>query len=94
MKPTQKSKILGIMSGTSLDGLDLAFCCFEKSNGGWKYLLKAATTVPYPETMQQRLANAFDCSALEITRLDIELGRFIASSVIIISAVMAYNTRR
>jgi len=77
----KEQHILGIMSGTSLDGLDLAFCCFEKKHNRWKYQLKCFTTVSYPEILKQRLANAIDCSALALTHLDIELGRFIASTV-------------
>ena len=73
--------ILGIMSGTSLDGLDLALCCFENDGNSWKYQIKSCKTVVYPEAIKERLAHVVDCSALALTQLDIELGHFIASSV-------------
>ncbi len=40
-------KVLGIMSGSSLDGLD--FCYFEMDFGTWNYEIKYARTIPYPE---------------------------------------------
>jgi anhydro-N-acetylmuramic acid kinase len=77
----KKYHVLGIMSGTSLDGLDLALCCFEKQDNRWIYKVRYSETVPYPETMKQRLADAINSSARALTQLDIELGRFIASAV-------------
>jgi anhydro-N-acetylmuramic acid kinase len=40
-------RIVGMMSGTSLDGVDLAFCHFVYRNS-WEYTLIAAKTYPYP----------------------------------------------
>ncbi|MDD2965501.1 MAG: anhydro-N-acetylmuramic acid kinase [Bacteroidales bacterium] len=45
-KPTT---ILGLMSGSSLDGLDLA-CCTFRYDKRWHYTIEAAETLPYPET--------------------------------------------
>ena len=77
----KKYYILGIMSGTSLDGLDLAYCCFERENNRWKYHVICSTTISYPKEIKERLANAIHCSGLELTQLDIELGQFIALAV-------------
>ena len=37
-------KIIGIMSGTSLDGVDIAHCTFKK-NKNWTYKIDKAKTV-------------------------------------------------
>ena len=62
--------ILGLMSGTSLDGVDLALCNIDE-NG---YSVFAADTVPYSDEWRQRLAALDSASAAEYVRTDAELG--------------------
>lgn len=52
---------LGLMSGTSLDGLDLA-CTRFIWNQGWSYEILAAETFPYPESWKERLGGASQLS--------------------------------
>lgn len=58
------------MSGTSLDGIDLALC--DISENGYKVL--AAETVPYYEEWRQRLATLENASAYEYALANVELG--------------------
>ena len=62
--------IIGLMSGTSLDGIDLALCNFE--NGSYSIL--AATTVPYDDRWRARLSSVEESSALEYAKTNVELG--------------------
>lgn len=79
MKQTMTA--IGIMSGTSLDGLDMAYCEFSKEKGKWSFTLSAAKCVSYTPEWCERLATAHGLSGLELTALDVGFGRFIAQQV-------------
>ena len=70
-------KVLGIMSGTSLDGLDLAYCHFKKGSSGFSFSIDNATTIPYPRGWQDKLSGLVNASALELTEANTNLGTFI-----------------
>lgn len=67
------------MSGTSLDGLDAALCSFSQSDEKWNYHLHYADTVPYPADWKNKLSGAFTMSGRDLTKLDIEYGKYIGS---------------
>ncbi|MEO9513760.1 MAG: anhydro-N-acetylmuramic acid kinase [Flavobacteriaceae bacterium] len=54
----KKYKVLGLMSGTSLDGLDLAYCHLWKNNDTWAFSIEHTREVQYTEKMQDYLKNA------------------------------------
>lgn len=64
--------ILGLMSGTSLDGTDLVLCDIN----GRDYRILAADTVPYPEQWRRRLSSLEDATALEYIKANVELGHY------------------
>jgi len=49
--------VIGVMSGSSLDGIDLAYCKFEGEQMNWKYELLIKAYIPYPTKWKLRLAN-------------------------------------
>jgi len=75
--------VLGIMSGSSLDGLDLAICSFRKHKGKWSFDLLNCKTIPYPEEWKNRLIQAPDFSGIDLTNLDKEYGKFIGDQAAI-----------
>ncbi|HOF45883.1 MAG TPA: anhydro-N-acetylmuramic acid kinase [Bacteroidales bacterium] len=73
--------ILGLMSGTSLDGLDIVLCEFELLNKQWSYKVKKALTQPFQCELKGKLASAMEMSAFELACLDVELGKFMAHAI-------------
>lgn len=74
-------KVLGIMSGTSLDGLDIAYCHFWQEDGHWKYEIQAATTIDYDNTLKLQLKNAVHLNPEELSILDQDYGTYIGKEV-------------
>ena len=69
------------MSGTSMDGLDLALCDFNINNGKVTFLVIAAETIPYEPVWKERLQNVFEATAEQYFKLHSLYGEFIAQSV-------------
>lgn len=74
-------KAIGIMSGTSLDGVDLAYCIFDKKQGKWEYKIIKSITTTYDDKWKARLLNAHKLSAEELTKLDFEYGDYLGRLV-------------
>lgn len=70
-------KVIGIMSGSSLDGVDIAFCTFSKAKS-WNYEIVKAITYPYSQKWQDILINIQDLPEKHIRDLDLELGKYLA----------------
>ncbi|MDC7999656.1 anhydro-N-acetylmuramic acid kinase [Aequorivita todarodis] len=66
----QKYHIVGVMSGTSLDGIDLAEIVFTYSEAKWKFEILAAETVPYSSFWKDELREAINYSEEKLERLD------------------------
>jgi anhydro-N-acetylmuramic acid kinase len=78
MNSTQIYKVIGLMSGTSLDGVDIAYCTFTFEQG-WTFRLEAAQTVQYPAAWAATLRTAHTLSAEELLTLDSEYGAYLGS---------------
>jgi anhydro-N-acetylmuramic acid kinase len=72
------ASMIGLMSGTSVDGLDIAYCLFGPKNE-WEIL--AAQTVKYPPEMRKNLEACMRLNPVELTELDARLGLFFGNEV-------------
>lgn len=72
---------IGIMSGTSLDGMDIAFCRFILKNNSWEYDILAAETFPYSGKMKKQLGSLRNCSASALVRSENEWSRFASDRI-------------
>jgi anhydro-N-acetylmuramic acid kinase len=78
----KRYRALGLMSGSSLDGLDLALCHLKVADGSvvhWE--LKQAGTLPFSEQWQNRLAALPASSAFELALAHADFGRYMGELV-------------
>ncbi len=66
----QEKRIIGLMSGTSLDGLDIACVLFSHNTEPVDFVLEAAETVPLPTPLKERLLRIEEQSPLAIFKLN------------------------
>ena len=74
-------KVIGIMSGTSLDGLDIAYCIIKKDKE-WNYQIKHCVTIKYSKEWLIKLRSLHKREKRIINKVNIEYGRFIGHSVL------------
>jgi anhydro-N-acetylmuramic acid kinase len=74
-------RAIGIMSGSSLDGLDLAFATFQEQGGKWTYEIKETACYIYEEEWAVKLKNAATLSALDYQLLHTAYGHYIGEKV-------------
>lgn len=73
---------IGLMSGSSLDGLDIAFVELTEIAGKWTYELKASACVPYTEEWKEKLKNASSMSVAQFLDLHTAYGRYLGAEVV------------
>ncbi|MDB5230083.1 MAG: hypothetical protein JWN76_888 [Chitinophagaceae bacterium] len=69
-------RVIGLMSGSSLDGLDIAFVELEETGGNWSFNIKAADCIPYSAEWQKSLKNAVSLNAKDYLLLHCAYGHY------------------
>lgn len=72
--------VIGLMSGTSGDGLDLAYCQFSKDEN-WSFEFLHTSTVSFPGHLKDRLLDSHLLSALDLALLDVDFGKWMGEKV-------------
>ncbi|MGE5356956.1 MAG: anhydro-N-acetylmuramic acid kinase [Deltaproteobacteria bacterium] len=74
-------RIIGLMSGSSTDGVDLALCEFSMTENVLYWKILKSATLEYPDGWKQRLLKLPDSSARELALADHEIGRLFGAMV-------------
>lgn len=77
----EKYIIIGVMSGTSLDGVDLAHIAFTEKNNKWEFEILECETVSYPLDWLNKLKMAVDFSHTELHILNQDYTQLLASII-------------
>jgi anhydro-N-acetylmuramic acid kinase len=72
--------ILGLMSGTSLDGLDIIYVLFDDS-GVWNFKIHHAETIAYSETWKTQLANLTSKTKSQLKETDEQYTKYVAEQI-------------
>jgi anhydro-N-acetylmuramic acid kinase len=76
MASRERYKVIGMMSGTSLDGLDIALCSYERKEKGWHFSIDTAKTIRYSKQWLSRLASAHLQTGEQLIETDVAYGKY------------------
>lgn len=68
--PKESYNVIGVMSGTSLDGIDLAHIGFEIHDGNWAFTIRESETIAYTAQWVKTLKNAVTFGDSELEKLN------------------------
>jgi len=80
LKMNKEYHIIGLMSGTSLDGLDIVKCTFTKKTH-WKFNLEKCETIKYSKKWEKTLKNLHQENQNVIKETDKYYGQFLGEKV-------------
>ncbi|MEX0883227.1 MAG: anhydro-N-acetylmuramic acid kinase [Cyclobacteriaceae bacterium] len=81
MSIKSKYSLIGLMSGTSGDGLDIAYCHFNLTAEKWQFDINKATTIHFPPSLKKSLKTAHLLPSEELAVLDHQFGRWMGVEV-------------
>jgi anhydro-N-acetylmuramic acid kinase len=73
--------VVGVMSGTSLDGIDLAHINFETAAGKWTFEILESETIAYPDDWVATLKEAVSYSKPELDIVDAKYTKLLAKVI-------------
>lgn len=74
--------IIGVMSGTSLDGIDLAEMELTYSNNRWSFQLQHCETVSYSQEWREKLRNGINLPEQELYQLDVDYTQKLSEEIL------------
>jgi len=72
---------IGVMSGTSLDGIDMVEVVFELQDGRWQFNIRQTDFLPYTKEWQKILSQLMNASALQYVKTNNDYGMLTASAI-------------
>lgn len=77
----KQCNIIGLMSGTSLDGVDIVYTQIFNNDEIYNFKIVQTETIPYSKLWEEKLRSAFTSSKESILKLHIEYGNYLGELV-------------
>ncbi len=74
-------RVIGCMSGSSMDGLDVAYCVLSDVGGNWSCEIEAAESVSFSEEWNKKLQTITEMSARELLQTHADFGHYIGEQL-------------
>lgn len=73
-------RVIGVMTGTSMDGIDVVYChiYFDEL---WTYKIIKAGCKPIPQNWKTRLQQLQKATAFEFSKADVDFGQFLGETI-------------
>ncbi len=82
MKIKNQYRVIGVMSGTSMDGLDIALCTFQWDGRKWHFSIEKGITCPYSDDLKMKLTSAETCSGNQLLLIHNDFGKYIGNQIL------------
>ena len=77
----QALRLIGVMSGTSLDGLDLCYAEFAPQRNGFNFNILKTFSHVYDDDLRRQLDNAINLDSEDLQKLHLQFGDFIGDVI-------------
>src|SRR5687768_5605512 len=74
-------RAVGVVSGSSLNGLDIAFAELQETTGKWTADILAGERIPYSDEWKSKLKGAASLPVTEYQALNVDYGKYLASVI-------------
>ena len=74
-------RVIGTMSGSSMDGLDIVYCSIEETGGKWSYKIHQTECIEFDDVWKDKLKNCYSYSALELLRTHSAFGHWMGQMI-------------
>ncbi|MFD2565571.1 anhydro-N-acetylmuramic acid kinase [Aquimarina rubra] len=78
---TKTYRVIGLMSGTSLDGLDIAYCEIKKQQDSWSFSIQKTKSIDYEKKLKNQLKNTVNIDSASLLAFHNDYGSWLGEQV-------------
>lgn len=74
-------RVIGVMSGSSMDGLDMAYCVLSEVGGEWSCEIEAADSMSFNDEWKKKLLTLTELTAKELLQTHADFGHYMGQQI-------------